>query len=79
MVIKLDRTPGKILVKENGSKLGNFQAVLIDGCDTTVPGRGQTKVHGAEAMWEDDRGRLHISDDKRAGPSGARGGLDLGL
>ena len=78
MVIKLDRTPGKILVRVNGRKIGNFKSVIIDGCDTTVPGRGQVTIHGHQTHWEDDRGRLHISGDKRDGPSDG-GALDLGF
>jgi len=80
MALKIERTPGKVLVREGGKKVGQFNAVNISGCDVHFPARGRMKVHGYQAMWEDENGALQVSDDERNPPSHAPGGgIDLGL
>ena len=76
MAVQLERYNGKVKVTDRGRDAGTFKSVEIHGCDTTVPGRGTTRVYGVESTWE-EAGTLHLSGDKRAGSqsSGGLGGL----
>ena len=60
---------------DRGGRPETYPSVMIHGGDTTVPGHGKISVQGVQEKWTDDQGRLHLSDDKKAG-SDPMGGFD---
>lgn len=74
-VVQLERENGSVRILDRGTDAGLYSSVHIHGCDTTIPARGRIKVFGVQSSWADEHGHLHLSDDKRAGPSESGGWL----